>query len=252
VGKQRSPQQLAKFLSYILERRPDEFGLVLDEDGYVRIKDLLKAVCEEEGLKYVRRAAIDEILFTLPKPPIEMDDKRIRAKNRILLPKHTVTKDIPKLLYTCVRRKAHGFVLDKGIFPQGYPHIILSSDRDLAERMGKRADQSPILLTVQARKSADEGIVFYQAGEAVYLADFIPADCFTAPPLPKQKEESKKQEVPKEKERQQFPGSFFINLADEGDKKRSARKKKRKEIAKEKSKKRLRKQKQKIWSENEK
>jgi len=45
----RSPQNLAKMLAYVLGRRPDEFGLIPDAEGFVRIKDLLKALHEEEG-----------------------------------------------------------------------------------------------------------------------------------------------------------------------------------------------------------
>ncbi|QTA84164.1 RNA 2'-phosphotransferase [Desulfonema magnum] len=248
MGQQRSPQRLSKFLSYILERRPDEFGLILDPDGYVKIKDLIKAVCEEDGLRYVRRAAIDEILVTLPNPPIEIKGNYIRAKNREGLPKETFAKNPPKLLYTCVRKKAHGFVLEKGIFPQAYPKVILSSDRDLAERMGKRSDQSPILLTIQVQKAMNERVVFYQAGESLYLADAIPAGCFTAPPLPKQKAEIKKQKVPEEPKTQKFPGSFFIDFTEESEhKKQVARKRKKKQVTKEKDKRRMRKQKQKMW-----
>ena len=40
MSQQRSPKQLAKFLNYVLGRRPDEFGLVMDKDGFVKIKDL--------------------------------------------------------------------------------------------------------------------------------------------------------------------------------------------------------------------
>jgi putative RNA 2'-phosphotransferase len=36
-------------LSYVLGRRPDEFGLVPDADGFVRLKDLLKALHEALG-----------------------------------------------------------------------------------------------------------------------------------------------------------------------------------------------------------
>ena len=44
MAVQRAPKQLAKFFDYVLSRRPDEFGLVLDADGFVRIKEFLKAV----------------------------------------------------------------------------------------------------------------------------------------------------------------------------------------------------------------
>lgn len=251
MGKQKAAPQFAKFLSYILERKPDEFGLVLDPDGYVKIKELLKAISEEEGWKHIRRANIEEVLISVPNSPIEIDDSRIRAKHRENLPKIAVAGDLPKLLYTCVRKKAHSFVLDKGIFPQSYPKIILSSSPELAERIGKRADADAILLTVQTEKAADKGLIFQQAGEALFLADFIPADCFTAPPLPKEKAETKKQESPEKENAKRSPGSFFVELKDEDDyKKHTLWERKKRDIAKDKDKRRQRKQKQKIRSES--
>jgi len=248
MGKQKSSEQLAKLLSYILERRPDEFGLVLDGDGYVRIRELLKAVWEE-GWRHVRGAAIDEMLITLPNPPFETSDNRIRAKNRECLPGQVLPDILPKLLYTCARKKAHAFVLEKGIFPGAHPRVILSSDRGMAERMGKRSDQSPIILTVQVRKSENKGVVFHQAGETLYLADFIPPDCFTAPPLPKQKIEAKKQEKAEEAKVQKFPGSFFIDLEKDEKRKQHLRERKKDKISREKNKRRDRKRKQKTWPE---
>jgi len=40
-------------LTYILAYRPDEFGLVPSEEGFVRYKDLLKALHEEDGWRTV-------------------------------------------------------------------------------------------------------------------------------------------------------------------------------------------------------
>ncbi|MCK4729362.1 MAG: RNA 2'-phosphotransferase, partial [Desulfobacterales bacterium] len=47
MGRQKDPKQLEKMMSYILGRRPDEFGLALNDQGFVRLKDLLKAISEE-------------------------------------------------------------------------------------------------------------------------------------------------------------------------------------------------------------
>ena len=110
MSKQRSPKQLAKFIDYILCRRPDEFGLVTDEEGFVRIKDLLKAVNEEEGFRYVRQAHLDEIMLCVPNHAFEVADNKIRSKFRDRLPQHIYAKDPPKLLYTCVRRKAYSWL----------------------------------------------------------------------------------------------------------------------------------------------
>ena len=212
MAKQRSPEQLAKIISYILGRNPAEFGLVPDPDGFVKIKDFLKATSEEEGLKYVRRSNINEILITLPNPPIEIKGKHIRAKYRLPMPANIPAKNLPKLLYTCVRRKAYPGVLENGIRPMGFSHVILSSEPDMAERMGKRRDPMPIQLVVQTEISLDKGITFFKAGETLYLAESIQPGCFTGPPLPKQKEPAVKRDAVDEPTPDRMPGSFMLGL----------------------------------------
>ena len=216
--QQRSPKQLAKLISYMLGHKPAEFGLVPDRDGFVKTKEFLKAVCEEKGLGYVRRSHIHEILMTLSDPPIEIIDNFIRATHRDRLTGHSPAHTLPKLLYTCVRRKAYPFVLEKGIFPMGFDHVILSSMPEMAERMGRRKDRTPILLMVQTRKSLEKGTLFYEAGDTLFLAESIRPGCFTGPALPKQKEAAIIKEALAEKREQKYPGSFIMDLKDKNKK----------------------------------
>lgn len=239
LKKTKSIQILAKFIAYILERRPDEFGLVIDSEGYIKIKELLKALNEEKGFRHVRRSHLNEILYSIANPPFEIVENRIRAKQRDRLPRTVVARDLPKLLYTYIRRKAHPFVTDKGIFPSGYHQVILSLNRDLAERMGKRSDPEPIVLTVHVQKSLDNGVRFYQAGGLLFLADSIPPDCFSGPPLPKEKPEKLKQAQPNSAKQPEAAGSFMIDLDNTGGKsKKSERdwKGKKKRVKKQKRK----------------
>ena len=217
MSKQHSPKQLAKLIDYILSRRPDEFGLVADDDGFIKIKDLLKAINEEEGLRYVRRAHLNEIMLSVPDHSFEISENLIRSKVRDQLPRHRYAMDPPKLLYTCVRQKAYPHVHEKGIRPTGFSRIILSSSREMAERMGRRIDQSPVLLTVQVQNSLDQGTVFFQAGAKIYLAEFIPAQCFTGPPLPKEKPIAPKPADQQVRLQQQPAGSYFIDLDEKYD-----------------------------------
>ena len=212
MSQQRSPKQLAKFLNYVLGRRPDEFGLVTDKEGFVKIKDLIKAANEEAGLTYVRRSHINEIMITLPNHGLEVAENLIRAINREHLPKQSFALNPPKLLYTCVREKAYPYVLDKGIMPTGFSKVILSSNLDLAHRMGRRSDHGAVLLTVQVNQSEVKGVVFFTAGESLFLADYIPPDCFSGPPLPKDLPDTRKADKP-QKEPAKIPaGSFFLDL----------------------------------------
>lgn len=212
MAKQRSPKQLAKFIDYILARRPDEFGLVVDAEGFVKIKELLKTLNEEVGWKYVRRSHLDEIVITLKRPSFEILENKIRAKTRDHLPKTTQVQDPPKLLYTCVRRKAYPSVREKGIYPSGQHHVVLSSNHELAQRIGKRMDPSPVMLTVHTQHSAHKGVRYHQAGKALFLSEHIPADCFSGPPLPKEKPPSKKPEMIEGYPARTSAGSYTIDI----------------------------------------
>ena len=214
MGKAKTPQSLAKLITYILGRRPDEFGLVTDTEGFVKIKELLKAVTEEEGWKYVRRSHLDEIQYSLSEPPFEISGKQIRARHRDQLARPHQFSKLPKLLFTSVRKRAYRSVLDKGIFPTGYYRVVLSSSRDLAERIGRRSDRDPVLLSVHVQKSIENGVRFYQSGESLFIAESIPAGCFTGPPLPKEKIETKKPDIAPEISQPKMAGSYSVNLGD--------------------------------------
>jgi len=214
MSHKKSPKELAKILAYILGRHPAEFGLIPDRDGYVRIKELLKVFSEEEGWSYVRRSHLEEVELTLPDRPVEFKDNLIRAKNREQLPSFEEAAELPKLLYTCVRQKAYPFVVTKGI-QKSDGDIILSSDIDTARRMGKRIDQRPVLLTVQVKKTLDKRIRFFTGGGSLFAAACIPADCFTGPPLPKEKPDLRPPAdmIPATPKR---PGSYTINIHADG------------------------------------
>jgi putative RNA 2'-phosphotransferase len=172
-------------LAYMLGRRPAEFGLIPDAEGFVRIKDLLKALHEEEGWRYVNLSHLNEVLLTVRTPTIEMAKNRIRAENREALAAEAAPARLPKLLFVCIRRKAHPHVKATGIQPTSHARVVLSSDRSLAQRLGKRIDPDPVILVVNVQSAQEKGVVFFQQGESLFLADSIPPECISGPPLPK-------------------------------------------------------------------
>ncbi len=105
--------KLSKMLVYILGRQPDEFGLLPDEHGYVKIKDLMKALGEEPGWRHVRACHVHEVIYTIGSPAVEIKDNQIRALDRSRLFAPEVPAVFPKLLYYPVRRRAHPVVREK-------------------------------------------------------------------------------------------------------------------------------------------
>jgi putative RNA 2'-phosphotransferase len=211
MGKhQHATEHLARFVAYVLGRRPDEFGLVADAHGWVRIKDLLKVCCEEPGYGYVRSAHLNEILLSRPPAAFEIDGERIRATDRSRLPGRHRVETLPKRLYVCIRRRAHATVIDHGIQARGRHHVLLAATEEMARRIGTRIDAQPVTLTVVVAQALAAGVIFFSAGEALFLAPFIPTGCFTAPPLPKSRlQESSKAVAPAATA--VLPGSFRMD-----------------------------------------
>lgn len=247
MKQRKSPRTLAKLIAYMLGRHPDEFGLVTDPEGFVKIKDLLKVMHEEEGWKYVRRQDLNEILVSLTPPPIEIKANSIRATQQEFLPGKTLAQHPPKILYTCVRRRAYPAIVGTGALASAGAPLVLSADQALAEKIGRRIDHTPVLLTVRAQKAQGRGAVFYRFGELIYLTRSIPADCFSGPPLPKQKPEpvSKK---PVEKAAPRHPGSYMVELdEDKMTRKHPDRRRRSKKISWKSKRKELKRQKDKMW-----
>lgn len=207
-------RQFSKLLSYILGRRPFEFGLAPDENGFVSMQTLLKAIHEEEGWRHIRASHFQELLLREKDVSIECAGNRIRAVTRVDLPKQTIATDPPKLLYVCIRRKAHAHVFENGIAPAAYSRVVLSSDREMALRIGMRIDDKAVLLTVNTGKSKSQGVIFYHIGGTLYTADKIPAECFTGP-APAQEREPKALVPAPVVSPPHTPGSFILDVQKE-------------------------------------
>ncbi len=226
MSHQQDLIKLGKLLSVILGHRPDELGLVPDQDGYVKVKELLKALNEEDGMRHIRKGSIDELVISLPHPPVEIKEHLIRAVSRSRLPELVPAKNTPALLYGCVRLKAYAHVLEKGIgwepnptlsqtgslVPEvkESPGVILSPHEPFARRLGRRIDPNPVVLTIHVGKANQQRVQFYQFGD-LYLADFIPPGCFSGPPLPREKPESRTKKDNSESRGEYQPGSFQLN-----------------------------------------
>ena len=111
MGKKnlRRVVNLSRLMSYMLGTRPDEFGLVPNTDGYIPIKEVLKAISEEPGSGYVRESHVKEVLLHDTDAVFEMSGKKIRSRNRTFAPldKERHAGPPSKILFKGVKRKAY-------------------------------------------------------------------------------------------------------------------------------------------------
>ena len=130
MSKGRPPKKMAKFLAYVLGRRPDEFGLVPDENGYVKTKDLMKVLAEEPGWRHVRFNQIREMIHSSRSPSVEIEKNLIRAVDRAHLILPQIPDILPKLLYYPVRQRAYPAILENGLRSSVSGQRIVLADDD--------------------------------------------------------------------------------------------------------------------------
>ena len=220
-------------LVYMLGHRPDEFGLVPDIEGSIPFKELLQAIHEEEGWRYVRRSHINEVLLGKDRSLFESEDERIRSvERRWELDLHNPTQFLPKILFTAVRRKAHPVVMERGLRAVKDRYLILTPVREIALKIGLRRDQEPVLLEILADAAKEKRALFFSFGD-LFLSPEIPSRFIAGPPVPKEMLEHKKEkDKPAEKTAKGLPfptpGTFTLDPSRDPDPYRKAKGKKRK------------------------
>ena len=203
--------KLSKLIVYMLGRQPDEFGLLPDENGYVKIKDLMKALGEEPGWRHVRLNHIREVTYSAGSPAVEIENNLIRAKDRTHLFFPEVPDTLPKLIYCAVRQRAYPVLLEKGLTPTAN-RILLAGEIAMAKRLGRRIDPSPVILTVNSENARKKGATVWRFGKRLFLSDCLPLGSFSGPPLPKNRPNAKLVELPEPQATPKRPGSYYLDL----------------------------------------
>jgi putative RNA 2'-phosphotransferase len=205
----RQLESLARMLTYILCHRPDEFGLVLSEEGFIPIKTLIQTLVAEPGWGFVRRHHLDQLVGLTSPAAFEIVGEQIRALNpepaRL---RRALGEPPPALLYLAIPPKAQAKVWEEGLKPPPDRDLILSTTKEAAVKLGRRRAPHPILVIVQAQAADRRGIKFTSYGEGLYLAPALPRDLMQLPPPPQLPEKPKP-----EKPRPPTPGTFVPDLA---------------------------------------
>lgn len=202
-------------LQYVLGVRPDRFGLVPDDDGWVPVKELLKALHDEDGWRGVRQGMIQQAAERLSPDTLELDQGRIRCTSRRPDPPDYGV-DPPPHLFIAVRRRGYRVIREHGLSPPPGGVLALVADEGLAVQLGRRRDPQPVLVTVQARQAQGRGVVFALYGDTLYLCDRVPPECLMGPPVPEDAPTRKKAKKPPPEpeplvtQPQTPPGSFSL------------------------------------------
>ena len=169
--------ELSKEISYALRHVPWEYELELDENGWVSVKQLLTALNESDKWENVTVEDLEYMIENSDKKRHELVEGKIRALYGHSIPKR-IAKEItepPAILYHGTARRFLESIEDIGLLPKGRQYVHLSNDIETALQVGKRHDDKPVILEINAKKAWDEGIKFYLGNDKVWLADNIPS-----------------------------------------------------------------------------
>jgi putative RNA 2'-phosphotransferase len=206
----RQLEDLAKVLTYLFCHRPDEFGLVLDPEGFVPVKQLLQALAAEPGWRHVRRHHLEQLAGLLHPPRFELVEDRIRCLAPGPAQLRQPGEEPPALLYIAIPAKAHEPVFAAGLKAPRGQELILADTEELALKLGRRRSPEPILVTVQAQAAGRTGLTLDKYGEHLYLAREVPRKFLqlaTPPPQPEKPKPEKAAPPPRP-----LPGTVVLDL----------------------------------------
>ena len=153
----------SRLMSRILRHYPERYGVSLDHDGWASVEELGRG----SGLAAERIIHIAETNIRYELSP---DGRRVRA-----LHGHSVDVGYgdpvspPDVLYHGTSREnLEGIMASGAILPMRRTMVHLSVSTERAEEVGRRHGE-PVVISVDARRMAEDGFEFFLSGDGVYL-----------------------------------------------------------------------------------
>ena len=178
----KQKKTISKFLSLILRHQPDVAGVILDENGWVDVDELLRGM--KNAGRNVTREQLEEVVTTNDKQRFLFDETgtRIRANQG-----HSVEVELgyepaepPRILYHGTPEQAVSPIQQQGLTRQKRHHVHLHQDSSLASTVGQRRGR-PVVLTVRSGEMQQAGFEFFVTPNQVWLTDHVPAEYIDFP-----------------------------------------------------------------------
>jgi putative RNA 2'-phosphotransferase len=173
---EKETTKISKFLSLVLRHQPKQIGLVLDEQGWTSVTDLIdKSTNSGVGLSV---DILKHIVETNSKKRFAFseDGLKIRANQG-----HSIEIELgyqpntpPPILYHGTSAKSVEAIMQTGIEKRNRHHVHLSPDQATAISVGGRHGK-PVVLEIQTGRMHTDGFIFYMSDNGVWLVDEVPA-----------------------------------------------------------------------------
>ena len=165
----------SKFLSLVLRHQPDLIGLVLDENGWANVEELIRLANIQ--LPELSRQLLESIVASNDKKRFEFnaDGQQIRASQG-----HSVEIDLalspslpPDMLFHGTASRFVDSIRGTGLNSGKRQHVHLSLDVATATKVGRRHGK-PVILRIRAKAMSAAGHDFFLSTNGVWLTALVP------------------------------------------------------------------------------
>jgi putative RNA 2'-phosphotransferase len=163
--------KVSKYVSFVL--RHDPAGLVMDEEGFVDLDELVSKV--KESFPSVDKLFLRRLVEESERKRFEIVGNGIRALYGHSVPVYLRLEEDRGVewLYHGTTSEAAREILEKGLQPMKRLWVHLSPTIDIANQVGKRRASNPVILVVNCIEARKAGLKFYKASDQVYLSKFV-------------------------------------------------------------------------------
>jgi len=169
-------------MSLVLRHKPEEIGLLLDDQGWANLDELIAKACAHG--QHLDKETVARIVAGNDKKrfAISADGCRIRANQG-----HSIEIELglppvapPPVLYHGTAERNLSSIRAAGLVPGARQHVHLSADAETAKRVGARHGKAVVLM-VDSDGMHRAGQNFYRAENGVWLTDAVPAEFLRFP-----------------------------------------------------------------------
>ncbi|MBN3229864.1 RNA 2'-phosphotransferase [Pectobacterium brasiliense] len=177
--------EVSKFLSYVLRHKPEAIGLTLNSEGWANIAELISGAAKDGRL--LTREVIQDVVDSSDKKrfSISPDGLSIRAAqghSSSQVDMRYEPKVPPDFLYHGTATRFVDSINQQGLLPGSRQYVHLSADEATAINVGQRHGK-PVVLTIKAREMHQQGFIFYQADNGVWLTLTVPVPFIDTTPF---------------------------------------------------------------------
>ena len=174
--------RISKFLSLVLRHRPEEIGLTLESDGWVKVADLLDA-CARHNFPLTAETLVD-VVRTNDKQRFAFSDDQlmIRANQG-----HSVKVDLqldpllpPQILYHGTASRFLPQIRAQGLTKGQRHHVHLSENTKTVVEVGSRYGR-PVVLKIASGRMNEDGHLFFRSANGVWLTEHVPVNYIEFP-----------------------------------------------------------------------